>query len=212
MAQPGAEPDSLPEKPAASPVELADGEELGALVGNNLRRLRTRNGYSLERLAKLSGVSRVMLGQIELGRSVPTIALLWKVARALDVPFATLIETRAPQSTVLFRGQDAKILRSLDGSFTSRALFPVDSERRVEFYELRIRARHEEPAESHAAGTTENLVVAQGEAEIVVGRERHRLKAGDAIHFEADVPHAYRNIGESEAVLYLVMTYIEAIG
>ncbi len=67
-------------------------------------------------------------------------------------------------------------------------------------------------AEAHAAGTTENLVVAQGEVEIVVGREYQRLKQGDAIHFEADVPHAYRNIGESEALLYLVMTYVEAIG
>ena len=32
-----------------------------------------------------------MLGQIELGRSAPTINLLWKVARALDVTFSALI-------------------------------------------------------------------------------------------------------------------------
>ena len=65
-------------------------DELASRVGNNLRRLRTKRGHSLERLAKLSGVSRAMLGQIELGRSVPTIALLWKVARALEVPFSAL--------------------------------------------------------------------------------------------------------------------------
>lgn len=199
-------------KAALPTVELDGSDELAAVVGGNLRRLRTRNGYSLERLAKLSGVSRAMLGQIELGRSVPTIALLWKVARALNVPFATLMATRALQSTAVLRALDAKILRSADGAFTSRALFPVDSERKVEFYELRVGPRHVEAAEAHAAGTTENLVVAQGEVEIDVGRERYLLKQGDAIHFEADVPHTYRNAGEGEALLYLVMTYVETIG
>src|SRR5262249_34912572 len=64
--------------------------DLAAIVGENLRRLRTRQGHSLERLAKLSGVSRAMLSQIELGRSVPTIAVLWKITHALGVPFAAL--------------------------------------------------------------------------------------------------------------------------
>ena len=39
--------------------------ELPAILGHNMRRLRTRQGHSLDRLAKLSGVSRAMLGQIE---------------------------------------------------------------------------------------------------------------------------------------------------
>lgn len=215
MTPPRLEQDDRPDPGAGVPTpppELSDGDELGAVVGSNLRRLRTRNGYSLERLAKLSGVSRAMLGQIELGRSVPTIALLWKVARALNVPFATLIATRTAQATALLRAQDAKILRSVDGAFTSRALFPVDAARKVEFYELRIGANHVEAAEAHAAGTTENLVVAYGDVEITVGRERHILKQGDAIHFEADVPHTYRNTGPREALLYLVMCYVETVG
>jgi quercetin dioxygenase-like cupin family protein len=39
--------------------------------------------------------------------------------------------------------------------------------------------------------------------------EVHRLETGDAIVFEADVPHAYVNAGASECVMYLVMTYAE---
>jgi len=47
-------------------------------ISTNLKRLRTRQGHSLERLAKLAGVSRAMLSQIETGKSVPTISLLLK--------------------------------------------------------------------------------------------------------------------------------------
>ncbi len=55
----------------------------------------------------------------------------------------------------------------------------------------------------------ENLVVASGEIEMQVGGECHALGTGDAIRFEADVPHEYRNPGRREAVLYLVMTYAD---
>ncbi|HTU64105.1 MAG TPA: helix-turn-helix transcriptional regulator, partial [Polyangiales bacterium] len=49
-------------------------------VAANLRRLRTRKGFSLERLARASGVSRAMLNQIELARSAPTVNVLWRIA------------------------------------------------------------------------------------------------------------------------------------
>ncbi len=201
---PGAsEPDS-----AADPA-LA----LAAAVGRNLKRLRTRRGHSLERLAKLSGVSRAMLGQIEQGRSVPTIGLLWRVATALEVPFATLTASQEARGTIVLPQDKAKLLGSSDGRFTSRALFPFDGERKVEFYELRLAGRHVEEAEAHAAGTVENLIVAQGSVQILIGKEPPQtLTEGDAILFQADVPHAYRNLGTGEAVLYLVMTYVESVG
>jgi transcriptional regulator with XRE-family HTH domain len=189
------------------------GDELAGLVGRNLRRMRTKRGHSLERLAKLAGVSRAMLGQIENGKSVPTISLLWKVATALDVPFATLIAQSDGGGTVVLRRDEAKVLSSSEGKFTSRALFPFDAERRTEFYELRIKGNHTEFAEAHAPGTRENIVVVQGAVEIKAGGEPARvLGEGDAILFEADVPHRYRNLGSTEVVLYLVMTYVETVG
>jgi transcriptional regulator with XRE-family HTH domain len=187
--------------------------ELTAIVGSNLRRLRTRQGYSLERLAKVSGVSRAMLSQIENGKSAPTIALLWKVATALGVPFATLIASRQLNGTTVLRRDDAKILSSSDGRFSSRALFPFDSERRAEFYELRLAPNHTEHAEAHAPGTIENLVVTQGTVEVTAGRGTPQLLGeGDAIVFQADIAHRYRNMRSVEAVLYLVMTYVSPVG
>jgi quercetin dioxygenase-like cupin family protein len=82
----------------------------------------------------------------------------------------------------------------------------------VEFYELRLAPKGVEHAEPHAPGTTENLVVAKGQVVIEVRGQTHELGTGDAILFEADAPHVYRNPGGSEAVLYLVMTYAESVG
>jgi transcriptional regulator with XRE-family HTH domain len=196
------------EEDAPQHPPLATGEELATIVGRNLRRVRTRRGLSLERLAKSSGVSRAMLGQIELGRSAPTIGLLWKVAHALDVPLVMLMSSGTSKGTVVLRSAQSKTLVSQSGTFSSRALFPFDGEHKVEFYELRLAPHAVEDAESHPPGTVENIVVCQGSVEITASDITHGLSPGDAILFDADVPHSYRNCSDVEALMYLVMTYI----
>jgi transcriptional regulator with XRE-family HTH domain len=192
---------------ARATEHVPEAADLTPILGANLRRLRIRRGLSLERLARASGVSRAMLGQIELGQSTPTINLVWKIARALAVPFSALISQTTRPRTALLRAVRAKVLTSADGNFISRALFPYDEARKVEFYELRLRAQGREVAEPHPPGTTENLIVSSGSLELLVDTERFSLEAGDAVFFEADVAHEYQNPGAREAVMYLVMTY-----
>ena len=181
-------------------------------VGANLRRLRTRRGLSLERLARQSGVSRAMLSQVELGHSAPTINVLWKIARALGVTFSALVSLTPEAGPLLLRESAAKRLTSRDGTFISRALFPFDKPRRVEFYELRLKPHALEEAEPHPPGTTENIVVNSGAVTITVGTAAHELSQGDALLFVADVAHSYHNRGECDALMYLVMTYPETFG
>ena len=208
LRRPAREPAPEP-APEASPASSTD---LAPVVGANLRRLRVKRALSLEKLARLSGVSRAMLGQIELGQSAPTINVLWKISTALGVPFSGLIGQRQAGGVVVLRGESAKMLTNHDGTYSSRALFPFDEPRRVEFYELRLKPGGEEHADAHAPGTTENLVVAQGAVDIEVEGTVHRLGQGDAIVFEADAPHVYRNAAGSESLMYLVMTYAETVG
>jgi transcriptional regulator with XRE-family HTH domain len=182
-------------------------------VADNLRRLRKQHKLSLDELALRSGVSKTMLHQIESRKSTPTISLLWKVATGLGVPFSNLIQQEERAGLTVLRRENAKLLFNADQTFSSRALFPFDGSRRqAEFYELRIKPGGHEQAEAHAAGTMENLILVSGETTtITLGTQTATLKPGDAIVFEAAVPHSYRNDSQTkEAVLYLVMTYAQS--
>ncbi len=192
------------------PMEHEPGEDttgLAAVIGGNVHQLRKQQGLSLETLARRSHVSRAMLSQIERGRSTPTIAVLWKIAYALEAPISAFLSEGRENSVWRLPAASAKRLFSKDGRFCSRALFPFDQPRRVEFYELRLNSQGEEAANPHPPGTLENLVVNCGEVEILIAESRYALTAGDAIQFVADVAHTYRNVGSTEAVMYLVMTY-----
>lgn len=200
-----------------SRAELLSGNDeleddcIGARVASNLQRLRCKRQLSLDGLARASSVSRAMLAQIESGRSVPSIKVLSKIAKALKVSVAAFLDNRAFDGVAVLPARESKKLVSASGEFVTRALFPFEISRQSEFYELRVSPLGEEYAQGHGPGVQENLVVAQGVLEISINEERFLLSTGDSILFYADQPHRYRNPADREALAYLVMTHPERL-
>lgn len=180
---------------------------LDAVVGNKLRELRTERGLSLDVLARLTGLSRTLLGQIELGKTSPGVGVVWKLARAFDVQFSALLASAEPTETHVLRARSARRLVSPDGRFSSRALYPLGEKPDVEFYELRLAGHSREDALPHQPGTREHLIVTAGRLTLEVDGQRFELEQGDAIVFGADVPHAYVNVSKDDCWMNLVMTY-----
>ena len=65
-------------------------DTMNQIVAGNIRRLRKEKKLTMEELAKLSGVSKSMLAQIERGDGNPTISTLWKISNGMKVPFDAL--------------------------------------------------------------------------------------------------------------------------
>jgi transcriptional regulator with XRE-family HTH domain len=65
---------------------------------------------------------------MENGKREPTLALDWRLAAALDVPFAALMAEYVASGTVITRKDRAKIIVSADPGLASRALFLFDEE------------------------------------------------------------------------------------
>ena len=183
-------------------------QDLTLVIAARLRAKTRQDGVTLEKLAEFTGVEPELLTAVANGQRAPSIDVLWKIANALGVPFGSLIATPRRGGAALIRKTDANVLASSDGAFRSRALTAFGFKPRVEIYELTIAPGHLENSQAHAPGTSENILVVTGELEIVSGREpAYRLQPGDAIHFDADVPHSYRNVGAREIVAHLVLAY-----
>jgi XRE family transcriptional regulator, aerobic/anaerobic benzoate catabolism transcriptional regulator len=74
-------------------VHSTAGEDAAFLgrLGDRVRGLRARRGMTRKILAKDSGVSERYLAQLESGQGNASLTLLRRVARALDVPLASLV-------------------------------------------------------------------------------------------------------------------------
>ncbi len=64
-------------------------ENLTLVIGNKLKNIRNSRNLSLDDVAELTGVSKAMLGQIERGKSNPTVSTLWKISTGLRVSFSS---------------------------------------------------------------------------------------------------------------------------
>ncbi|MGY3581698.1 quercetin dioxygenase-like cupin family protein [Bradyrhizobium sp. USDA 4341] len=185
--------------------------KLASVIARQLRELtepKATPGRGLKALADRAGVDPKQLKAIANGEKMPSLCELWKIANALGVPFGALIAKPRRGEVLVIRKSDDNTLESSNGAFRSRPLTAFGANPRVEIYELVIAPGHIETSQAHGSGTLENIVVSSGSLEVVVGREPpYRLEQGDAIHFQADVPHSYRNIGGEDAVAHLVLGY-----
>ena len=192
---------STPSKPGEDSLTKA--------VGENLRRMRAERKWSMDELASRSGVSKTMLHQIEMGKSIPTIAVVWRIADGLKVPFSDMLSQPQAASDVLLTRSEAKYLTNSEGTFASRALFPFSGPARMsEFYELRIKPGGVERAAAHAHGTVEHLALVSGAVDVEVDGLVRRLSPGDCLVFAADRPHIYSAPSDGQdSLLFLMMTY-----
>lgn len=159
------------------------------MVSENARRLREEKRLTLDEAARLTGVSRSMLAQIEKGDVNPTISMVWKIANGYKVSFTSLVEP-ARERPVLLRGDDAPILEEDGGRYRNCPAFPFDGERGFETYRIVMLPGGALEAQPHLPGTEEYVTVFAGEAEIGLPGETYRLRTGDSLRFPADQPHA----------------------
>ena len=122
------------------------------MVSENARRLREEKRLTLDEAARLTGVSRSMLAQIEKGDVNPTISMVWKIANGYKVSFTSLVEP-ARERPVLLRGDDAPILEEDGGRYRNCPAFPFDGERGFETYRIVMLPGGALEAQPHLPGT-----------------------------------------------------------
>jgi len=58
----------------------------------------------------------------------------------------------------------------------------------------------------HEPGSRETALVCEGGVRLVCGEETYDLDEGDAVTFDADLPHHFENQGQREAVFLAVVS------
>ncbi len=172
-----------------------------------LKEARQQKALSLDAVAKLSGVSKSMLSQIERGESSPTISTLWNLTRALQVDFAGLLENRSEKSQIaVLRGGDVPTININGSGCRVRILSPPEDVGKLEIYELEFKAGDSLDSKPHTKGTHEHLTVVAGKITVISGDSTETLSNGDTARYPADVAHSITGVTTSKAILIVMNT------
>jgi transcriptional regulator with XRE-family HTH domain len=189
-------------------MTVPEPEVVTVAVGRNVRSERSRKAWTLDDLAARSGVSKGMLVQVEQARSNPSIATICRLATALGVSVASLVEApEVPTARIVQAGEGIVLWTGKPGS-SSTLLVGSGTREQVELWDIRMAPDDGYQSEPHPLGTRELLLVIDGELTLEVDGVEYRVPEGGATAFVADRPHAYRNTGEKP--LRLSMTVIHS--
>jgi len=179
---------------------------INEIIAANLQRLREERNLSFGQLAERSGVSKVMLSQIEKGEGNPTINTIWKVANGLEVDYSQLIAPPMPK-VQLVRGADVPLQEDDDGFFQAQCYFPATASRRFDVFVAKILPGEKHFSEGHSPRTQEYVLVQQGTLEAVIEDDSYTLETGDAICFDCTLPHQFANGGQEQVVFLDIVYY-----
>ena len=172
-------------------------------LADNIKALRETRGLSQQQIAKLAGIPRATWTHLESGAANPTLAVLVKVAAALQVRLDELLASpRGP----------ARLLRASElpsrtrGTVAIRKLLPeplpgLDMERMV------LPPGSRMAGVPHTPGTREYLTCERGSVQLAVSGETYLLAEGDVVMFRGDQRHSYHNPGTSTAVAYSAIAF-----
>jgi ribosome-binding protein aMBF1 (putative translation factor) len=82
MAEPGA-------------TEAYEAARIAFELGQTVRELRERNGWSQTQLARAAGMTQSAIARFEAGGTVPTLAVLERIARALNMKLDVTFSPKA---------------------------------------------------------------------------------------------------------------------
>lgn len=171
----------------------SDEKALSSHLARAVRELRETKGFALDSLAARSGVSRSMISLIERAESSPTAAVLDKLARALGVPLASLfarVAVQSPPPGPVSRRAERTPWRDPESGYVRCNISPRGVAQPMQIVEVHFPARARVSFENGARGgpVYQQIWILAGAMEIMVGAERHHLRAGDCLAMELDQP------------------------
>jgi XRE family transcriptional regulator, regulator of sulfur utilization len=172
-------------------------------IGDRIRALREAMGLSLRDLGERTGVSAPMLSQVERGETSPTLAVAGRIASGLELSLSQLLRLDETEGvTVVRRGERRPGGAAARGHGYEVLTPPLPGQRaEVSCHVLAPGAATGGPDDPpmHEPGSRETAVVTEGRLALHCAGVRHELAEGDAVTFDADLPHHFENPGGAEA-------------
>ena len=172
-------------------------------VGMNIRIIRETKGYSLRKLAALSGLSPNAISLTERGINSPTVSSLHRLALALEVPITDFFKDKGKKVAVLARKDQG--LRFYSHGLEMESLGSGISQQQLEPFRVKIfpQAGNLDDPISHAG--QEFVHCLEGEIEYWVGNQQYRLQTGDSLLFDATEAHKWHNPTQIPVTLLLIL-------
>lgn len=184
-------------------------QEISNAVSERIKSFRKARRFSQDELSRIAGISKGMLVELEKGSANPSIAILCKLATALGLSVADIVNiSSAPLSYVIDK-KDIPVLWEGDKGGSARLLAGTQGPDMIELWRWEMFPGERFDAQPHSAGTVEILHVESGELGLLIDKQELVIQTGCSAVARTDVVHSYFNSADDRLVF--TMTVAELI-
>ncbi len=171
-------------------------------LGKELKRIRKSKNLNLKEVAEMSGVSTGLVSKIENFRTTPSLPVLLKIMRTLEINLSELnLNTNGTEKFIHVKKGEGQV-EDRDDSVGLEYTFLFSSQisrDNLRTYIVTVFAGvYREPI---ATDATEIIYVISGEVNYIVQDETVLLRKGDVLFFDGSIPHALHNKTPEKVVL-----------
>jgi transcriptional regulator with XRE-family HTH domain len=181
-------------------------------IGGKVKLIRESRNLTQERLADRAELKAEIVGQIESGELIPSLAPLIRIARALGVRLGTFLDDREGVGPVVVRaGERRKVMHVSDKNHPGHSdldffsLAANKAGRHMEPFLIDIHPSSAQEANPSTHEGEEFIYVFSGQVEILYGTDVYRLSAGDSIYYDSIVAHNVHCAGDGPAQILAVV-------
>ena len=185
----------------------ADVAQVSLAVANRIRNWRKDKKLSLDELSRRASVSKGMLVEIEKGAANPSIAILCKLAAALGVSVADIVNVSSEPVVHVIEKQAIPVLWQGAKGGSARLLAGTAGPDMIELWQWEMHPGECFTSPGHPAGTFELLHVNEGVLTLTVDDKITQVNAGASAVAKTEAAHGYANEGEN--LLRFTMTVAE---
>lgn len=177
-------------------------------VGEKIRAVRERKGYTLRTVAQRAGVSESLISQIERNKVSPAIDTLLSIADALELDLEYLFSGYRQHRPVRLIAAEERARIDENGIIYEEVVHPNegDGAHALEAYYLTVPPGGETRRGSYGHAGREFGIIVQGTGELHYGNSVYTLRQGDSVSFSSDAPHTLANRGEEPLRAFWVVT------
>jgi len=173
-------------------------------LGRKIRDLRLRRGLTVQQLAEATGLSKGFVSQVENGRTSPSLATLYDLAKSLETSVAYLVVEEDQVPYVVRRGERPHM--SMNGNATRVEVLSAQPRRNLELLHCDLPVGVSMSDKRHFHHGEEVVLCVEGRISLACGEHVVLLDAGDSCHFDGRVPHSLENAGDVPARLIIALT------
>lgn len=182
-------------------------ESTDSRIARRLRSLRAERGWSLEELARRSGVSRATLSRLENAEVSATASVLGRLCAAFGLTLSRLMHLVEGEGFApLVRREAQPLWTDPTIGFRRRAVSPPAPPLAGEVLECALgpgaRIAYEQPPRP---GLEHHLLMLEGQLEITVDGRVHSLRPGDCLRYRLFGPSAFATPAQAGARYLLFM-------